>query len=269
MATLFQLPKSSPVFSGDSLPGGKLYFFQSGTLTPIVTYTTAALSVAHAHPVVADSDGVFAPIFFNENANVSYRVQLKDADDVLQYDVDNITIYNSTVELGGQTDTTLSRASAGVLAVEGHNVPTVDQAQSISAAWSFSAEITGTTEAGTTAAAFRAAALVPAYRWYRTAASTDNKVWQASAGVSSWGLYALDDSYDNPTNVLLVNRSGTTISDFRVTIGGTESVRVDSNATAGNTRFMIYDVDNATLERVSVGANDSGGAGFKLLRIPN
>jgi hypothetical protein len=48
-----------------------------------------------------------------------------------------------------------------------------------------------------------------------------------------------------------------------------EVARFDANATAGNTRFMIYDVDNGTVERVSVGAADSGGTGFKVLRIPN
>ena len=48
-----------------------------------------------------------------------------------------------------------------------------------------------------------------------------------------------------------------------------ESMRVDSNATAGNTRMLVWDVDNGQLERVSVGAADSGGAGFKVLRIPN
>ena len=51
--------------------------------------------------------------------------------------------------------------------------------------------------------------------------------------------------------------------------GGVESLRVDDSAVAGDTRFMIYDVDNATLERVTVGAADSGGLGFKVLRIPN
>ena len=39
--------------------------------------------------------------------------------------------------------------------------------------------------------------------------------------------------------------------------------------TAADTGLMVWDVDNATLERVTVGAADSGGAGFKLLRIPN
>lgn len=47
------------------------------------------------------------------------------------------------------------------------------------------------------------------------------------------------------------------------------AAQFDSTTTAGQTRFLLYDVDNGTLERVSVGAADSGGAGFKVLRIPN
>jgi hypothetical protein len=53
--------------------------------------------------------------------------------------------------------------------------------------------------------------------------------------------------------------------------GGSTStgLRVDDSAIAGNTRVFIYDVDNAALERVTVGAADSGGSGYKLLRVPN
>ena len=54
-----------------------------------------------------------------------------------------------------------------------------------------------------------------------------------------------------------------------VDVGNTEVARFDDSAVAGNTRLMLYDVDNATLERVTVGAAESGGAGYKLLRIPN
>lgn len=50
---------------------------------------------------------------------------------------------------------------------------------------------------------------------------------------------------------------------------GTVKMRVDGTSTAGQTALLVYDVDNATLERVTVGAADSGGAGFKVLRIPN
>lgn len=50
----------------------------------------------------------------------------------------------------------------------------------------------------------------------------------------------------------------------------TEALRLDfGGGTAGNTGMMLYDVDNNTLERVTVGAADSGGAGFKMLRIAN
>ena len=49
----------------------------------------------------------------------------------------------------------------------------------------------------------------------------------------------------------------------------TEALRVDASVVSGDTRLLLYDVDNATVERVTVGAADSGGAGFKVLRIPN
>lgn len=43
----------------------------------------------------------------------------------------------------------------------------------------------------------------------------------------------------------------------------------DTSTTAHVTRFLLWDVDKGALSRVSVGAADSGGAGFKLLRVPN
>jgi hypothetical protein len=52
--------------------------------------------------------------------------------------------------------------------------------------------------------------------------------------------------------------------------GGTlPAATLDDTAVAGNTRLLVFDVDNNQIERVTVGAADSGGAGFKLLRIPN
>lgn len=52
-------------------------------------------------------------------------------------------------------------------------------------------------------------------------------------------------------------------------VNGQEVTRLDGTVGVGSTRLMIYDVDNATLERVSVGTADSGGTGYKVLRIPN
>lgn len=48
-----------------------------------------------------------------------------------------------------------------------------------------------------------------------------------------------------------------------------ESGRFDGNAGANETRFMLFDVTAGALVRVSRGAADSGGAGFRLLRVPN
>lgn len=54
-----------------------------------------------------------------------------------------------------------------------------------------------------------------------------------------------------------------------ITTNGVEVGRFDTSATASNTRFLVYDVTAAALVRVSRGASDSGGTGFRLLRIPN
>jgi hypothetical protein len=45
--------------------------------------------------------------------------------------------------------------------------------------------------------------------------------------------------------------------------------KFDKTPTAGETGLWLWDADNGQLERVTVGAADSGGAGFKVLRIAN
>lgn len=44
---------------------------------------------------------------------------------------------------------------------------------------------------------------------------------------------------------------------------------VDDAGAAGETSLLLWDVTAGTLKRVSVGAADSGGAGYKALRVPN
>lgn len=55
----------------------KAYFYVTGTTTPLDTYTTAALTVANANPVVAGADGVFPDIYL---AAKRYKIVIKDAD---------------------------------------------------------------------------------------------------------------------------------------------------------------------------------------------
>ncbi len=69
--------------------GAKWFFYDTGTTTPVTTYTDAALTTAHANPVVADSGGEFAPIYFD--AGSQYRGILKNSDEsVTLKDIDPI-----------------------------------------------------------------------------------------------------------------------------------------------------------------------------------
>jgi hypothetical protein len=69
-----------------ALSGAKWYFYTTGTTTPAAVYTTSALSVAHPNPVVADSGGLFAPIYLDPA--VTYRAILKTAGGTTIQDVD-------------------------------------------------------------------------------------------------------------------------------------------------------------------------------------
>lgn len=60
-----------------------------------------------------------------------------------------------------------------------------------------------------------------------------------------------------------------TSNTVAISTNGVKALQVDADATAGLTRLLVYDVTSAAVVRVSRGANDSGGVGFSLLRIPN
>lgn len=59
------------------------------------------------------------------------------------------------------------------------------------------------------------------------------------------------------------------VGTVSVAAAGAEVARFDNGASAGETRFMLYDITAGTLKRVCVGADDSGGTGYKVLRVPN
>jgi hypothetical protein len=80
--------------------GAKLFFYDAGTVNPKTTHTTAAQTVAQSHPVVADGNGLFEPIFITG----TYKVALYDKNDVLQWSVDNIQGETGAVALVGDFD---------------------------------------------------------------------------------------------------------------------------------------------------------------------
>ena len=74
---------------GKPLAGGKVYTYSAGTTTSKATYTTMAGTVANPNPVILDQNGK-AKIFL---ADGSYRLQIKDSNDALIDDIDQISRY--------------------------------------------------------------------------------------------------------------------------------------------------------------------------------
>lgn len=94
--SLFALPKTAPISDGAVVPGAKIYFYQTGTTTPQNIYSDIDLETAHANPVEADADGVFAPIYL-DGSLPAYRVKLTDSSDTLIYQVDDVPSSQKTV----------------------------------------------------------------------------------------------------------------------------------------------------------------------------
>ena len=100
-AQLFTPPSKALDANANPFAGAKWFFYATTTTTPQSVYTTAALSVAHANPVVADSSGKFPNIFFD--ATLTYRGVLKNADEsVTLHDIDPVS--SSLISLLGQSD---------------------------------------------------------------------------------------------------------------------------------------------------------------------
>lgn len=72
--------------SANALSGAKWHFYASGGLVPAAIYTTAARTTEHANPVVADSGGLFAPIYLDPS--IIYRAIQRKANGDLIQDID-------------------------------------------------------------------------------------------------------------------------------------------------------------------------------------
>lgn len=87
MAELLQ-PLKARFFdsNGNPLSGGKLYSYIAGTSTPLATFTDKSGLAANTNPVILDANGE-ADVW---TAAQSYKFVLMDADDVVQWTVDNV-----------------------------------------------------------------------------------------------------------------------------------------------------------------------------------
>lgn len=97
--------------NGVPLSGAKYYFYESGTSTPIDTYSNSALSTPNTNPVVADSAGRLGDVFL---AADSYRILIKDAndntiDDIDPYDVSSGSSFGDGLDTDSGGDIVASR----------------------------------------------------------------------------------------------------------------------------------------------------------------
>lgn len=70
---LFALPRATDA-NGTISPGAKATFYRTGTTVPVTVYTDELLAVPHATPVVANSGGLFAQVFYGGSTNVKVVV---------------------------------------------------------------------------------------------------------------------------------------------------------------------------------------------------
>lgn len=97
--SIFVRPKVAPINAGGvPYSGAKYTFYLTSTSTLASVYTDAALTTPHSNPVVADANGVFAPIWLDPA--VTYRARLTTSSDVLIEDVDPVSSGFSASQVG-------------------------------------------------------------------------------------------------------------------------------------------------------------------------
>jgi hypothetical protein len=74
--------------NGEPLSGARLQFYATGTTSPQAVYSDDTLATPLSNPVVADSGGLFAPIFLDPG--LTYRAQLLNGAGTLIADMDPI-----------------------------------------------------------------------------------------------------------------------------------------------------------------------------------
>lgn len=88
MAVRHQTPQVQALDTlGNPSPGAKMRFYDAGTTNPRAVYTDDGLSIAYSQPVVADSAGIFPPVFVTTGV---YKITIHSAADVLLATYDDI-----------------------------------------------------------------------------------------------------------------------------------------------------------------------------------
>ena len=84
-----------PVFATIVQSGDKLYFYEVGTTNTLTVYTDFALAAPATNPLIADSDGRFAPIYIDATGN-DPKCVLTDSADVQKWTLDRYPVEDLT-----------------------------------------------------------------------------------------------------------------------------------------------------------------------------
>jgi hypothetical protein len=105
MASVLWNPYPAPMIkqNGNIAAGAKVYFTKDNTTTPLTVYRDSARSNAYTtHPVVANSNGIFPPIYLPYQ---TYRVRVETSEGVEIFDAGDIANPAPYEEAGGITVT--------------------------------------------------------------------------------------------------------------------------------------------------------------------
>lgn len=108
--------------SGNVLTGGKLYFYSTGTVTALDTYSDVNLSIPRTNPVILDASGRTGNIFLKEQ---SYKVKLTDSTDVLIFEADPVTSDLSVGNFSSWNSLTIYSAGDYVTGSNGDNYESI------------------------------------------------------------------------------------------------------------------------------------------------
>lgn len=178
--------------NGNPLAGGKLYSYVAGTSTLKSTYAGPNLSSTNPNPVILDDSGEA-----NVWLNGSYKFELYDANDVLQWSVDSITDEGTLIaavyaDFANTSSTSKGDALVGVERTDSSYATTVHawiEAQPLNVKADFGAAGDGSTDdttkiqAALTAAVAGQAVIFPAGTYI-----ISNTLTIPTAGVSMVGL---------------------------------------------------------------------------------
>jgi hypothetical protein len=110
MAQLFSpSPYRAIDANGNPLAGAQLFFYQTGTTTPQTVYADSAATTPLSNPVVADSGGLFVPIYL-ANANL-YKAVLETSTGVTVQTTDPVNSSSPTPSFTPQGRLTLASGS--------------------------------------------------------------------------------------------------------------------------------------------------------------